>query len=195
MTREVLIFFHNLILFIFHAWWGCGKKKLSRCVIPPCQQLRHVWLYFLLCTTRIKVAWRLIFLDLFLTEKQPTLLDEIDNSSWRISPSICCFYLSCFLFLLCSLLKKKKNKSRTSFCNYISWSCYNYSDETSLEQNKASLDFFSTSVWSCYPLCPLLLVSLCLVTCLGLRPAPRLCIFIELKCHRDCSDSDTYPDV
>lgn len=135
-------FICNLVLLLSSSLCGGvvgrGKKKLSRCVVPPCQREQHVWLYFLLCIRRVQVRWRCWFIYLFIFA---------DFVVWwlippqRIQPqSVLSLAFICILCLNLSSKKTKGKKKIThSSLNCDSWWCRNYPGEMTLTHSKSPL--------------------------------------------------------
>lgn len=112
-----------------------------------------------------------------------------------------CFYLPFFFCILCLIClpeeeEKRKKKSPT-------WLSIVILDDVVITSAKwpsrkaSRLLILPARAWSCFHCSTLfmLITPHSSVTRPGLCPAPCSCIFILLKCHRDCSDSNTHSDV
>lgn len=141
----------------------------------------------------------------FLTEKHQIVL--ADFIIWWLNPPqgiqppsvllFAFFFFFCILCLIC-LPEEKKRKKKSPTCLSIVILDDVVITPAKWPSRKASrLLILPAGAWCCFHCSALfmLITPHSSVTRPGLCPAPCSCIFILLKCHRDCSDSNTHSDV
>lgn len=123
------------------------------------------------------------------------------ESTSRNSTSVCafiCLFFFCILCLICLPEEEEKRKKKSP-----TWLSIVILDDVVITSAKwpsrkaSRLLILPARAWSCFHCSTLfmLITPHSSVTRPGLCPAPCSCIFILLKCHRDCSDSNTHSDV